>query len=388
MRGVTEHLVSPPPLTHSFASPSVRTTLSPRNSTTTSFNLSASNLPLSKGEIDAHTDTDQAFPGHPSLEALLMVRSKLLDGGNVAAPMAYVENPSQATRLAGHKRLPSLAWCVGSSAVTEEDRAQAAAQVEETSARSQDAIDIELRRERNRAHQARYKMKQLNKMASLEDSVQVLKKEIQDLNIQRQVISFRASASHTRWGVTAEYFRLFRNGLKASLEMERPSTSEIVVPVVSQVQRDFLQTAMAPDVVGVIDYGVEALLHNWKLITLCTPDIDIQLVRLEDGPGDSIVAITKGSYTITEDTLRFAFPHLVNGNEVDAWLASRLFGQRLVTTGCTKILWDEEAGRVASIQYTADILMPMLQLLGNLEDVSRVFSSSARLNTESRFVLS
>lgn len=85
--------------------------------------------------------------------------------------------------------------------------------------------------------------------------------------------------------------------------------------------------------------------------------------------------------------LRFAFPHLTDGTEDDMWLASRLFGQRLVTTGCTKVIWDEEAGRVVSIQYTADILSTMLQLLGNVEDVSRLFSS-ARLDPESRFVLS
>ncbi|POM59662.1 hypothetical protein PHPALM_31572 [Phytophthora palmivora] len=107
---------------------------------------------------------------------------------------------------------------------------------------------------------------------------------------------------------------------------------------------------MASDVVGVIGYGVEALLQNWKLISLCHPDIDIKLVRLENGPGDSVVATTR------------AF----------MGLASRLLGQKLVMNGCTHLIWDNEAKRVVNIQYTADLLAPMLQLLGNLEDVVKI----------------
>lgn len=146
---------------------------------------------------------------------------------------------------------------------------------------------------------------------------------------------------------------------------------------------------MSSDVVGVIGYGVEALLQNWKLVSLCHPDIDIQLVRLEGGPGDSLVAITRGTYTITENTLRLALPHLVDSSNDGMWdpLATRLLGQKLVIKGCSSVLWDEDAGRVVSIQYTADMLTPVLQLLGNLGEVSRMFSH-ARVNPESRFVVS
>ncbi|KAF4038863.1 hypothetical protein GN244_ATG08844 [Phytophthora infestans] len=127
------------------------------------------------------------------------MRSTAIDGASEhskaerMSPLFRAGNPTQARDIVGNKRLPSLVSFVGSAASSEGDQAKATPQQKKSSPKLNVATDVELRRQRNRTHQARYKIEQQNKMAGLEDSVQVLKKEIQDLKLQRQVLSFRVS---------------------------------------------------------------------------------------------------------------------------------------------------------------------------------------------------
>ncbi|KAF4319353.1 hypothetical protein JM18_003205 [Phytophthora kernoviae] len=155
-----------------------------------------------------------------------------------------------------------------------------------------------------------------------------------------------------------------------------------------QVQRNFLQATMSLDVIGETGCGVEALLETWKMITLLHEDIDIQLLRLDQGAGGSLVATTKVKFSINEKTLRLAFPHLINADEAGNWsrLAAKLLGQQLVVRGAVRSMWDEDSDRMISVQNEADMLTPMLQLLGNLEDVFCVFGN-ALITPECKFAL-
>ncbi|POM70867.1 Hypothetical protein PHPALM_12641, partial [Phytophthora palmivora] len=72
------------------------------------------------------------------------------------------------------------------------------------------AAENELRRQRNRMHQARHKMKQRKKVEGLEASIQQLREEVQELKLQREVVSVGAMSNTTVWNVAAEYFRVFR----------------------------------------------------------------------------------------------------------------------------------------------------------------------------------
>ncbi|GMF40789.1 unnamed protein product [Phytophthora lilii] len=150
------------------------------------------------------------------------------------------------------------------------------------------ATDIEIRRQRNRMHQARFIAKQKTTTARLVSGIHRLQEEIQELRLQRQFVSFAVPLRQTRWAVAVEYFRLFRNGLKDTMPQNGPDNA--LVPVESQVQRNFLQSTMAPDVASSMGFGVESILQNWRLISICHPDLDVQLTRLEDGPGDSLIA--------------------------------------------------------------------------------------------------
>ncbi|KAL3673993.1 hypothetical protein V7S43_001678 [Phytophthora oleae] len=139
---------------------------------------------------------------------------------------------------------------------------------------------------------------------------------------------------------------------------------------------------MAPDVTDGTVCGVDALLKTWALQSLCYDKIDLQPVRLENGPGNALVATTKGTLVINENTLRNAFPNLVSDGRL-ATLLDKMLGQQLELRGSVQFDWDSASARVTSIVCKADILTPLLRLLGSLDAVAYVFDN-ARLTPEGR----
>ncbi|KAG7401123.1 hypothetical protein PHYBOEH_002681 [Phytophthora boehmeriae] len=240
---------------------------------------------------------------------------------------------------------------------------------------------IDIVRERNRVHQARYKQRQLKLVVGLESSIARLQEEIQQFKVQRQVLSMNVLTSTTVWSIAAEYYRLFRSGIKSRVSMDGLVSSVALVPTEPSkvlVQRNFLQQTMTSNVTDGTARGVDAMIEGWKLVSLYHGDIDIRLSNLEVGAEDSLIATMEGTHQINENTLRLAFPHLVHGVEREEWssLATKLVDQQLVVQATAIFEWDCDMGRVSSIMYRADLLTPMLALLGSLKDVSRVFSGA------------
>ncbi|KAG6623255.1 uncharacterized protein IUM83_06263 [Phytophthora cinnamomi] len=186
--------------------------------------------------------------------------------------------------------------------------------------------DLELRRERNRMHQARHKMKQRQKMLDLESSIQQLREDIQELKLQREVLSVGVMTNTTIWNVAAEYFRLFRYGVQVPESASQHST--MVLRPKAEAQRHFLLATTASSVVSESGYGTDALMENWSFVSRYHPDIDIQLTCLENNAEGFMVGRTLGRLTITENTLRNAFPHLVDAEEEERiHLADKLLCQ-------------------------------------------------------------
>ncbi|KAK1948581.1 hypothetical protein P3T76_000870 [Phytophthora citrophthora] len=248
------------------------------------------------------------------------------------------------------------------------------------------AADIELRRQRNRMHQAKHKMKQQKKVLDLEIGIRQLRNEIQQLKMQKEIISAGVSTNTTVWSVAAEYFRLFRNGFKGPMVMLQPSTSEpSLVSLRSResfVQKDFFIATMAEDVMGDTGFGVQRLLDGWKQLSMYHEDMEIELIRLDVGPDEDLIATVRSATTMSEKALRHGFPHLFDDGE---WtpLGVKLLDQRMVMHGVVSFVWDEDRGRVSSLQYSVDMLTPVMQVLGNLEDVARVFGR-AQVTPDSR----
>lgn len=225
---------------------------------------------------------------------------------------------------------------------------------------------------------ARYRKKQSNRYVALEDGIRLLREEVQQLELQRWLIDAGIPTENALWNVAAEYFRLFRNGYKPPVFVSKKAAVSTKTQQSSgyYVQRDFLQGAMSPNVVCGAVWGVEALLEHWRVLSFYFPDIDMEIVRLEKQDQDTLLATTKMKVTITEHTLRHAFPHLVGSPA----LAAKLLEQHLTVRGSVRFEWDVS---VIGLHHSGDLLAPMLKLLGRLEDVSRVFEK-ARISADCR----
>eukprot|EP00644_Phytophthora_capsici_P005999 jgi/Phyca11/559069/estExt2_Genewise1.C_PHYCAscaffold_21038 len=237
-------------------------------------------------------------------------------------------------------------------------------------------------------HQAKHKMKQQKKVLDLEIGIRQLRGEIQQLKLQKEVISAGVSTNTTVWSVAAEYFRLFQHGFKGPMVMLQPSTPESssvsLQPRESFVQRDFFIATMTEDVIGDTGFGVQSLLDGWKQLSMYHEDLEIELIRLDIGPDEDLIATVRSATTMSEKALRHGFPHLFHDGE---WtpLGKKLLGQRMVMHGAVSFVWNEDNGRVSSLQYSVDMLTPVMQVLGNLEDVAHVFGR-AHVTPDSRLV--
>ncbi|OWY99302.1 hypothetical protein PHMEG_00029713 [Phytophthora megakarya] len=176
------------------------------------------------------------------------------------------------------------------------------------------------------------------------------------------------------WSIALEYFRIFHYGLPATSQFMTYSTMEPCA------QLDFVQNSMAPDVVFNGERGPEAVIKSWGCLSHWFKDISVDLDRLTKGPAGSVIASTVTTVTITEQTLRQVFPRLWmldgRGGCLVSTLVNKLRGQRLVMRGSTHFEWDGGYGRVICVRTMADMLTPLLELLGNVEDVARVFNEA------------
>ncbi|ETN01894.1 hypothetical protein PPTG_16966 [Phytophthora nicotianae INRA-310] len=223
-------------------------------------------------------------------------------------------------------------------------------------------------RKRRRDNQRRYRKKQQDFMDSLEVSNQRLRDEINQMEQRRSYVSENGGV----WDMAIEYFRIYNLTLR---QVER-QFSTAAAPQIS-LQAHFMQTTMATDVIYNAKLGSKAILSNWSMLQWF--DVaDVELEGLQRSSGNSLVAATITRVTITEKTLKIAFPHLCNQESgiLSSPIARKLLNKRFVLSGSTRFRWDRGRCCVVSVASQSDFLTPMLQLLGTLELVALVFDKS------------
>ncbi|KAG3180044.1 hypothetical protein PC128_g15721 [Phytophthora cactorum] len=251
------------------------------------------------------------------------------------------------------------------------------------------------RREQCRINQARYRSRQRAREKFVISSIRQLKVDIRDLETRRQTIASRSRFPKSIWSVAIEYFRLFQHGYIAPPLVpsadHQPSVMAEERPHKPHAQIDFLRDIMVHDVTDGIIHGVEALLENWKLLSLYHDDVFVQLQRLDYVTEDSLQATTTVGLTITENTLQHLYLHLLvspirdHKEEQVSPLAAKLLNQRIVVRGTVRFDWDEASCCMTRLETKLDLLSPFLELLGSLEDTARVFDT-ALLTPEGRFL--
>ncbi|KAK1928645.1 bZIP transcription factor 1 [Phytophthora citrophthora] len=218
------------------------------------------------------------------------------------------------------------------------------------------------RREQCRNNQARYRDRQRIHMRELQKSSVTLRQEVQELSQKRYSLCYGADTKNNAWSTVVEYFRLFRHGILISMS-----------PLVPQVQDQeyFLRTVMASDVALGEWSGVDTLIGQWRRYSAYFSSPHLQLKRVEEQPMGVLLAKASLSLTITETTLRSVFPHLLTSTSSEnLQLCTRLLGQRLECQYSVSFQWEDVTKRVTGLECKMDWITPLLQVLGNLQDVN------------------
>lgn len=264
-------------------------------------------------------------------------------------------------------------------------------------------VKTERRKEQCRTNQARYRNKQRLHRVELEDTVLKLREEVEGLEQHYRSLSYRIYSSHSIWNVVVEYFRLFRHGISifAGVENQRlhkkncqlavdsalpaPSwTSLMRSSPTGQTQVEFLKAVMAPDIelVGSGDYGVDALVDHWLRWVRCFQDVELHLDRVEQAPGvaDAVIATARVSATITSDTVRKVFGHLLDDNSANrsqnSELAWRLCGQRIEFKCCVWFECDSQSNQVQRFRSEASLVPAFQRLVASLSNTAQVLNGA------------
>ncbi|KAL3659168.1 hypothetical protein V7S43_015747 [Phytophthora oleae] len=230
-----------------------------------------------------------------------------------------------------------------------------------------------LHRQRRRRIQQKYRQKVKGKVLALQEAVEQLHKEIRQLKRRKAVASpARALCKQTSWNMVVEYVRLFRHGYKPPIFDGTQFLDE------NYAQKRFLQAVTASNIAFNGGFGVDALFEDWKAISLQYDSTVTELVSLEAGEGEVLVARMDNISTITANMVRNALVPLANDDAEANWpnFATKRLGQQLVIQTTVRFEWDEMRGQFVSVYYEGDMLTPLLKLLGNLEEATRVFCSS------------
>ncbi|KAG7398643.1 hypothetical protein PHYBOEH_010692 [Phytophthora boehmeriae] len=197
------------------------------------------------------------------------------------------------------------------------------------------------------------------------------------LEVQRRRLQY--DSQQRAWDVVAEYFQLFRSGVGNATEQRPTGTNEVLCTTEAQQQLMFLRSTMASNVeFGRGDLiGVEALMGHWQRLSECHDGLHVQMEYLNKISDTIVIATATMSVTITKNTLEGIFPHLMGSESVeDLSLAVRLLGHRLSYPCSTLFVWDEASSLVVRLETDVDMATPLLKLLGNLDEVSRVLDGA------------
>ncbi|KAI9910332.1 hypothetical protein PsorP6_010764 [Peronosclerospora sorghi] len=234
-------------------------------------------------------------------------------------------------------------------------------------------------REQCRTNQARYRQKQREYVFKLESTVAQLRDEIPMLEVQRRRL--RYDSRQRVWDVVVEYFQLFRHGVGNSFELR---TTDVLRTSEAQQQWMFLCSTMASDTKFGNACGVELLMEYWRQLSECHENLHFELVHMEKISESIVTATATLSVTVTKTTLECFFPHLMGSEQVeDLSLAVKLLGRRLDYPCTVVFIWDEETSLVVRVETEVDMASPILHLLGNLKDTSRVIEGAVWPQTTS-----
>ncbi|OWZ12169.1 hypothetical protein PHMEG_00014707 [Phytophthora megakarya] len=224
-----------------------------------------------------------------------------------------------------------------------------------------------IKQEQRQKARQRYRDKKIHLKLILQKEIRNLHNEVQALKkrTRKKAIEVAVRSSNTVWNAAVRYFNVFQHCLRLPIRSNISGTQ-------FDSLLNFVRETTAPDVLSSEGYGPEALVRSlnvWQKFD----GVNMELEEMISA--NVVVATTKTTATITEQTLKDVFPYLVVARAGGSTLSlvEQLCGQQIILLGSTRFVWDRESDRLASIISESDMLTPMLYLLGILEDASLVF---------------
>ncbi|KAJ8566714.1 hypothetical protein ON010_g6408 [Phytophthora cinnamomi] len=236
----------------------------------------------------------------------------------------------------------------------------------------------EIRREQCRTNQARYRNRQRNNQLRLENAVQQLRLDLDSLKQTRQSILLAKKTSQSPWTIVSEVFRIVESSFRSPWSME--NEDEMHYDVEARKNLKFLHEVFTSDVAVCELAGIEALVERWRHYSMHLGDARIRLERVESVAPGIMTATAKFSLTTSELVMRRLLPHLPEvepQSKYDALpstVRDRLLGKSLNCSLYVDFFFDEENGRVTRLEPKLDAIPELFRILGDLDDVSEVFS--------------
>ncbi|OWY93548.1 hypothetical protein PHMEG_00037019 [Phytophthora megakarya] len=221
-----------------------------------------------------------------------------------------------------------------------------------------------IKEEQRQKAQQRYRDKQIYLKLILQNEIRNLHNEVQSLEkrTRKKALEVAVRSSNTVWNAAVRYFNIFQHCLRLPIWSNRSGTQ-------FDSLLNFVRETTAPDVLSSEGYGPEALFDG----------VNMELEEIVKTSANVVVATTKATATITEQTLKDVFPHLVTARAGGSMLSlvEQLCGQQIILLGSTRFEWDRENDRLASIISESDMLTPMLHPCYIFWEISRMHLESS-----------
>ncbi|OWZ09265.1 hypothetical protein PHMEG_00018057 [Phytophthora megakarya] len=182
-----------------------------------------------------------------------------------------------------------------------------------------------------------------------------MRNEVKILELKRRQLS---PVMEGAWDTVLGYFRLAHH--RRQLTKDR---------------LELVRGTMSSNVIYNSKFGLKSMVRSWFCLQWFG-DVEEELENVNKATPNSMIASTRTSVTITHQTLTNVFPHLLCDSDLRLVANSMIASQRIVMCGSVCFVWCGTSERVSSVTTQSDMLTPMLQLLGNWEDASRVFENA------------
>ncbi|POM78095.1 Bzip transcription factor [Phytophthora palmivora] len=228
-----------------------------------------------------------------------------------------------------------------------------------------DYYQSSLRRRQCRTNQARYRNRQREYQANLEQNVIHLHEEVANLKRKYRDLSSRERISHSPWSIVAEVFHLVENSFRSpwrTVNAEEMKYHRETQQILAVLERSFAHDAAFGDLCG---FG--SLIEQLQCFSQYFADPQLKLLQIESVTPGVMAARAKLGVTVSKLSLKKIFVV----DDCTPW-HNHLLGQRLELNCTMNFLFDGESSRVVRLECNIDLMVALLRSLKSLNDVSDV----------------